>query len=134
MGHDTEWNAGREVARETKMDALVGLILLVGVLISLILVAASLIWKWSNSGQLSFDYQLAGMNLFQLVAEETRRLAIGAVRPHLLLSLGIAVLMLTPYVRVIASMFYFITVLKNWKYSVFTCVVLITLTYSLFLR
>ncbi|MGH9737611.1 MAG: DUF1634 domain-containing protein [Candidatus Acidiferrales bacterium] len=123
-----------ETKREFDMDAVVGYILLIGVLISLVLVAAALIWRSINTGTLSFDYKITGLNLFQLVLEEGKLAAKGALRPRLLLSLGIAMLMLTPYIRVLASMVYFIAALKNWKYSIFTAIVLLTLTYSLFLR
>jgi uncharacterized membrane protein len=123
-----------ETKLEFDMDALVGYILLIGVLLSLVLVIAALLWKWSETGGVAFHYKLTGMNLFQLVLDETRLAARGALRPRLLLSLGIAVLMLTPFIRVLASMVYFMAALKNWKYSVFTAVVLLTLTYSLFLR
>jgi uncharacterized membrane protein len=116
------------------MDALVGYILLVGVLTSLVLVLAALCWRWFNTGGLVFDYRLAGTNLFQLILDEIRLATHGALRPRLLMSLGIATLMLTPYIRVLASMVYFMAWLKNWKYGLFTAVVLITLTYSLFLR
>lgn len=123
-----------ETKQEFDMDAVVGYILLVGVLISLALVMGALIWRWINTRTLAFDYTLKGTNLFQLVADEVRLAAQGALRPRLLMSLGIAMLMLTPYIRVLASMVYFMAWLKNWKYSVFTAVVLLTLTYSLFLR
>lgn len=123
-----------KTARDFDMDALVGYILLVGVLISLVLVATALIWQWINTGTLIFDYRLTGANLFQLVVDEARLAAHGALRPRMLLSLGIAMLMLTPFIRVLASMAYFIAALKNWKYSVFTAIVLVTLTYSLFVR
>ena len=123
-----------ETKQEFDMDAVVGYILLIGVLISLVLVISALIWRWLNTHTLSFDYKITGMNLFQLVLAEIRLAARGAFRPRLLLSLGIAMLMLTPYIRVLASMVYFMAWLKNWKYSVFTAVVLLTLTYSLFLR
>ena len=123
-----------ETKREFDMDAVVGYILLIGVLISLVLVVSALIWRWIDTRALSFDYKLTGMNLFQLVLDEIRLAAHGMLRPRLLLSLGIAMLMLTPYIRVLASMVYFMAALKNWKYSVFTAIVLLTLTYSLFLR
>jgi uncharacterized membrane protein len=42
--------------------------------------------------------------------------------------------MFTPYVRVLASLFYFAVVARNWKYTLFTGFVLTVLTYSLFLR
>jgi uncharacterized membrane protein len=123
-----------ETKQEFDMDALVGYILLVGVLISLLLVLAALIWRAVNTHTLSFNYQIRGMNLFQLVVDEVRLATHGALRPRLLMSLGIAMLMLTPFIRVLASMVYFMAALKNWKYSIFTAVVLLTLTYSLFLR
>lgn len=123
-----------ESEQQFDMDAVVGYILLVGVLISLLLVAAALAWRWVNTATLSFDYKIAGVNLFELLLNEIRLATRGALRPRLLLSLGIAVLMLTPYIRVLASMVYFMAWLKNWKYSVFTAVVLVLLTYSLFLR
>jgi len=39
--------------------------------------------------------------------------------------------MLTPYVRVLASMLCFAAA-RNWKYTCFTATVLATLTYALF--
>ena len=42
--------------------------------------------------------------------------------------------MLTPYVRVAASMLYFGIAEHNWKYTLFTLFVFTVLTYSLFLR
>lgn len=144
MRLDPEKHAGRrpgespcalgKTKREFDMDAVVGYILLVGVLICLGLVLAAVIWRAINTGTLSFNYKITGMNLFQLVLQEVRLATGGALRPRLLLSLGIAMLMLTPFIRVLASMVYFMAALKNWKYSVFTAVVLLTLTYSLFLR
>jgi uncharacterized membrane protein len=56
------------------------------------------------------------------------------LRPRVLINMGIAVLMLTPFVRVLASVFYFALVERNWKYTLFTGFVLCVLTYSLFLR
>ena len=126
--------AGQKKERQLEMDTLVGYILQWGVLLSLALVVAGLFWTWLKTHRLWLDHQIVGMNLFQFVVEEFRQAAHGEVRPRLLVNLGIVVLMLTPYLRVIASMVYFMVVLKNWKYTVFTAVVLTVLTYSLFLR
>ena len=119
---------------ELDMDLLVGYILLIGVLLSLALVLAALIWKWLVTGTVEFDYQLSGMNFIQLLASELRLAATGALRPRLLLTLGILMLMLTPFLRVLASMVYFLVGLRNWKYTLFTAFVLVTLIYSLCLR
>ena len=119
---------------ELDMDLLVGYILLIGVLLSLALVLAALIWKWIVSRTVEFDYQLSGMNFIELTVNELRLAASGALRPRLLLTLGILMLMLTPFLRVLASMVYFLVGLRNWKYTLFTAFVLVTLIYSLCLR
>lgn len=121
-------------SRQLEMDVLVGYILLGGVLLSMTLIAAGLIWKYVQTGGLRFDYELAGMNLFQFVVSEVHLAVLREVRPRLLINMGIAVLMLTPFFRVLASAVYFLVVLKNWKYTVFTLFVLLVLTGSLFLR
>ena len=116
----------REPSRQLEMDALLSYILLYGVVISLALVTISLIWKWLATGQVGFVYELAGMNLYQFATTQIRTTLAGQIRPELLMNLGIAVLMLTPFMRVIASLVFFAAVSKNWKY--------VLLTYSLFLR
>jgi uncharacterized membrane protein len=125
---------GGESRLEIDMDLLVGYILLIGVLTSLVLVLAALIWRWKLTGNVEFDYQLSGLNFFQLIVSEVGLAVHGALRPRLLLTLGIVALMLTPFIRVLVSMVYFMAWLKDWKYSLFTAFVLATLTYSLFLR
>jgi uncharacterized membrane protein len=112
-------------SRQLEMDVLVGYILLGGVLLSMLLIIIGLVWKYVQSGGIHLDYELAGMNLFQFVVSEVHIAVLGEIRPRLLINMGIVVLMLTPY---------FLVVLKNWKYTVFTSFVLLVLTGSLFLR
>ncbi len=116
------------------MEVLVGYILLIGVLISMGLIALGMAWRWVNTGALEFDYTIAGMNFFEFVWSDLQQVFAGAFRPRLLVNLGIAALMLTPYVRVLASMVYFAVAERNWKYTLFTAFVFTVLTYSLFLR
>ncbi len=116
------------------MEAVVGYILLVGVLLSMALIAAGVTWHWLSTGHPGVSYVISGMNLFGFVIADLRHAYAGAVGPHLLVNLGIAVLMLTPYVRVFASMLYFAIVARNLKYTVFTAFVFSVLSYSLFLR
>jgi uncharacterized membrane protein len=80
------------------------------------------------------DYHIRGMNMAEFAIAEFRAFFDGQLRPRLFVSLGIVILMLTPFFRVAASMFYFVFGLRNWKYAVFTGFVLGVLTYSLFLR
>jgi uncharacterized membrane protein len=116
------------------MEILVGYILQTGVLVSMILIALGMVWRWLNTGALALDYTLSGMNFFEFVFMDVQQVVAGAFRPRLLVNLGIATLMLTPYVRVLASMLYFALAARNAKYTVFTSFVFAVLTYSLFMR
>ena len=116
------------------MEVQVSHILIGGTVLSVALISAGLLWKYIESGGLRLDYELAGMNPFQFVASEIHLLVVGETRPRLLINMGIVVLMLTPFLRVLASMVYFFSVLKNWKYTLFTLFVLLVLTRSLFLQ
>lgn len=113
------------------VEALVGLTLLVGVILSLTLIAAGLAWHWVVRGTLQLDYILPATSVAEFVVTDVRQVAQAVARPRLLVNLGIAVLLLTPYVRVLASMLYFVFVERDAKYAVFTAFVLATLTYSL---
>lgn len=115
------------------MEVLVGYILQVGVLCSVILLITGLGWHWLTTGQLGFGYSITGMDFFHFLLQDLQQLALGALRPRLLVNLGIAVLMLTPFTRVLASMLYFAFGEHNWKYTLFTAFVFSVLTYSLFL-
>ena len=116
------------------MESLVGYILLTGVLLSVALLAVGFVWRWLRVGNLRFEHSIVGMNFFEFISSTLRQMASRAFRPRLFLNMGIAVLMLTPFVRVLASVFYFAFVEHNWKYTLFTAFVLTVLTYSLFLR
>jgi uncharacterized membrane protein len=116
------------------MEILVGYILLIGVLLSVALIAIGVVWHGLATGQLGLEYSISGMNLFKFALVDIHQMFSGVFRPRLFVNLGIATLMLTPYVRVLASMFYFAFVERNRKYTVFTGFVFSVLTYSLFLR
>lgn len=116
------------------MEVLVGYILLVGVLLSMLLIAIGVTWHWMSTGQLGLDFPISGMNLFEFVLLDIRQVFSGVFRPRLFVNLGIAALMLTPYIRVLASLLYFAFVEHNHKYTVFTGFVFTVLTVSLFLR
>ncbi len=124
----------RSAALEAKMDVLVGYVLLGGVIASVVLVIGGLVWHWGRTGELGVHYAIAPANLFDFVVTDVRQIASASVRPRLLVSLGIACLMLTPYVRVLVSLLFFAVAEHNWKYVAFTGFVLSVLTYSLFLR
>lgn len=116
------------------MDAIVGYILLGGVLLSVVLIVSGLGWHWAATGQLVLAYPVKGVNLLQFILGEVQQLVSGPLTPRTIVYAGVAVLMLTPYGRVLASLAYFALVEHNWKYTAFTAFVLGVLTYSLFLR
>ena len=116
------------------MEALVGYILLVGVLTSMSLIVAGLGWHFIRTGQPGIEYSIGGVSFFRFLLTDLQQVVSNQMRPRLLVSLGIAMLLLTPFVRVLASMVYFAFAARDWKYTVFTAFVLSVLTYSLFLQ
>jgi uncharacterized membrane protein len=116
------------------MESLVGYILLTGVLLSVALLVVGFVWRWARVGSLQFEHSIAGMNFFEFILSTLRQMTSQTLRPRFFLNMGIGILMLTPFVRVLASVFYFAFVEHNWKYTLFTGFVLTVLTYSLFLR
>lgn len=124
----------RSDAQQAAMDALVGYVLLGGVLLCVALTVTGVVWHWIASGHLGVEYAIPKENLFEFIVSEIRNAFRGRFRPRLLIGLGFAVLMLTPYVRVLASFLFFAFVQHNWKYAPFTLFVFAVLTYSLFLR
>ncbi len=116
------------------MESLVGYILLIGVLLSVALLVVGFVWRWVRVGNLRFEHSIVGMNFSEFIGSTLRQMTSQTLRPRLFLNMGIGILMLTPFVRVLASVFYFAFVEHNWKYTLFTGFVLGVLTYSLFLR
>ncbi len=115
------------------LESVVGYTLLGGVLLSVSLIAAGLAWHWAVNGDLRFTYTLPATTVGRFIVADVEQATSLATRPRLLVNLGIAALMLTPYVRVLASMVSF-AFERNWKYTAFTAFVLGALTYSLFAR
>ena len=120
--------------RRLDMDTIIGVTLQVGVLLSLVLIATGLVWhrlKWGTF-EWQLDYKLPATTVFGFLVADVEQATGEPARPRMLVNLGIAALMLTPYVRVMMSMLYFVFVERNAKYAVFTAFVLAMLTYGLF--
>jgi uncharacterized membrane protein len=121
-------------AADDRMDAVVGGLLAGGVITSLALIIAGLLWHRLSTGVATFDAPLGGTDALRLLAGDLRLAGSGRVSPRLLVSLGVAVLLFTPYLRVLASVVFFAAVEHDWKYTAFTGFVLAVLTYSLVTR
>ena len=117
--------------RSIGMETLIGYILLVGVVISIALLLAGTIWHWFTTRTLRLDYEIKSNNLWDFLVTSFTS---GTLTPKTVVNLGISVLLLTPYLRVLASMLYFLFAERNWKYSLFTFFVFSVLSYSLFLQ
>ncbi len=114
-----------------RFERAIGVVLISGVVISLFLEVIGIVLFYGTYGHLSIsDNRLSfvhGKNFFTFVS--------GAVsgrdqKPILFMTLGIVILMLTPYVRVVMSVFYFAWE-RNTKYVIITLFVLVLLTFSM---
>jgi uncharacterized membrane protein len=122
-----------EGSGETRLEDGVSYVLIAGVVVSLILEVAGMILFFQafhsftiSEGSTVF---VRGRDFFAFLGRllfETSRQMI-ALR---LMMLGIAVLILTPYVRAVMSVIYFVAT-KNVKYTIITLFVLVILTISL---
>lgn len=116
------------------MNLIVGYVLLVGVVSSIALLTIGMAWNKLQTGHLVTDYELGHTNILQFVIRESREVWHGHLQPRVLINFGIAVLMMTPFARVLASTVYFAVEERNLKYTLFTTFVLLTLSYSLLLQ
>jgi uncharacterized membrane protein len=117
------------------MEVLIGYLLLVGIIASSVMLISGMLWDKLATGQVRLEYLISGMNFFQFLFSDMHALLTGShFGPHLLVNFGIALLLLTPYIRVLASVAFFAVVERNAKYALFTLFVATVLTFSLFLR
>jgi uncharacterized membrane protein len=114
------------------MEVLLGWVLLVGLVSSVTLIAAGIVWHRIATGRLDLDYVLPATSVAGFILNDIRQAAAMTTGPRRLINLGIAVLMITPYVRVVASVAYFALVARDKRYALFSGIVLVTLTYALF--
>jgi len=118
---------------ESKFERIIGYILISGVAISLLLEVIGIVLYYHSYGQFKILEDQAlfihGRNFFNFLLELVRSEHIRQ-KAILLMTLGIAILMLTPYVRVILSVIHFARE-KNVKYVLITLFVLVLLTISL---
>jgi uncharacterized membrane protein len=120
---------------DTKLEGVISYVLIIGVVTSLLFEIAGILLFYRAYGSLAISHDsrmfLRGKNFFiflvQLFSGSPASLSIR------LITLGIAVLILTPYVRAVFSVIYF-AVHENWKYLVITLFVLAILTASLLMH
>jgi uncharacterized membrane protein len=119
-------------ARGRDLETVISYILMIGVLVSLAVEVVGLgYYATTESLQVDFTsrWQTSGNDFFAYAWGTLLSLGVGAT-PVTLISLGIVLLMVTPYLRVLASLLYF-TVERNPKYALISLFVLAVLTISL---
>ncbi len=121
---------------ESKFERAISYILIAGVVVSLLLEVMGIILYYHSYGHFKIledrTFFIHGRNFFYFLVELIQG-GYTHKEAMLLMTLGIAILMLTPYVRVILSVFHFAWQ-KNVKYVLITLFVLVLLTISLVIQ
>ncbi|MCW4028983.1 MAG: DUF1634 domain-containing protein [Candidatus Bathyarchaeota archaeon] len=121
---------------EAKLEVAVSYLLVVGVIVSVVLEVIGIGLYFGAFGNVAVSTDpavyISGDNFFSFIALEVQNL-FTAENALVFMTLGIIVLLLTPYIRAITSVAYFAWE-KNLKYVLITLFVLIVLTISLALH
>lgn len=121
---------------ESKLEIAISYMLIVGVVVSLVLEVIGAVFLYGSFRRLDISQDpsvfIQGRNFFTFLFE-----TIAGRHPAgpsiAFMTAGIVVLILTPYIRVVASVFYF-AVGKNLRYVLITLFVLVVVTLSLALH
>jgi uncharacterized membrane protein len=121
---------------ETKLETIVSYLLIAGVVVSVILEAIGIILYYGTYGNVQVSQNQAvfirGMDFFAFIIYQTQHL-LGSQNALLFMTLGLIILILTPYIRAITSVIYFAWE-RRYKYVLITLFVLVVLTISLALH
>jgi uncharacterized membrane protein len=122
--------------RQRGLETAVSRVLIAGVVLSALLELAGLVIYYIRYGNVQISRDLTvfiqGSNFFSFLFNEITLRYTGDIS-IILMSLGLAVLMLTPFIRVLLSVLFFGKV-RDFKYMWITLFVLIVLTVSLALH
>ncbi len=122
--------------REAKLEVIISYLLIIGVVSAVILEVIGLVLYFGAFGNLQYSQApkvyITGDNFFAFAATQIQNLFISE-NAVLFMTLGIVVLILTPYTRAIASLTYFAWE-GNYKYVLITLFVIVVLTISLALH
>jgi uncharacterized membrane protein len=122
--------------KESKLETAISILLITGVVVSVVLEAVGMALYFGAYGNVDVSRSpvvyIEGENFFAFVVEKVQNLFV-AENALIFMTLGIIILVLTPYIRGITSAIYFGWE-KNWKYVAITLFVLLVLTFSLALH
>jgi uncharacterized membrane protein len=118
---------------ETKLETIVSYLLIIGVVASVIMEAIGITLYFGTYGNVQVsqnpDVFISGKDFFAFIIYQTQHL-LGTQNAILFMTLGLIILILTPYIRAITSVIYFAWE-RHYKYVLITLFVLIVLTVSL---
>lgn len=121
---------------ENKLETAISYLLIVGVVVSVVLEAIGITLYYGTYGNVQIsknpDVFISGKNFFAFIIYQTQHL-FGAQNALMFMTLGLIILILTPYIRAITSVLYFAWE-KHYKYVLITLFVFIVLTISLALH
>ena len=121
---------------ESGLENGISYLLIAGVIISLLLEITGVIFLYISNGSLAISHDpgvyIKGSNFFTFIVRQFGADSAQGTAVRFMTA-GIVVLILTPYLRLIASVFYFAWE-KNYKYVVITLFVLVVVTLSLALH
>jgi uncharacterized membrane protein len=124
----------KPILSEEKLELAISYILIIGVIVSVAIEAIGIFSYYYVNRDLSIifqpQYALKGADFFSYSGVTVLSLIHGNWTPFQILALGLVLLMITPYMRVVASVIYFGAV-RNMKFIVITTFVLVILTASL---
>ena len=121
--------------KKHQLENTISLVLISGVILSFVLEISGITLYYIHKGNLEISSAgvfIQGSNFFSFLFDELTLRHTGDIS-IVLMSLGLAVLMLTPFVRVLLSIFFF-NLQRDYKYLAITLFVLLLLTISLILH
>jgi uncharacterized membrane protein len=119
---------------EEKLEVGISYILVIGVIASVVVESIGIAGYYHLNGNLDIIFApglaLKGTDFFSYTGAAVQAFVKGSWTPFHILGLGMVLLMITPYMRVVASVVYFGWA-RNLKYLLITIFVLVVLTASL---
>jgi uncharacterized membrane protein len=113
------------------METALSHVLLGGVLASFVLIMSGLVSAYALGDTAALGPPIVSGNFLVFASQQISLLTSGSVAPRTLVTLGILVLMLTPYVRVLSSVVLFGLRERDLKFTLITLFVLCILTAGL---
>jgi uncharacterized membrane protein len=118
---------------ESRLETAISWLLITGVMVSLVLEITGIVMYYHAYHQVGISQDpsvfIQGKNFFTFIYDRLRS-GQGSSAAARIMTAGIVILILTPYIRVIVSVYYFSRE-KNFKYVLITLFVLIVLTVTL---